>query len=348
MGRLSLKEVFKRLQKFIELSTLGRLVTSTDRTKFNPLIDCFIGKDGRRKGYNKWTLLKLMFLQLYVPLYTSIISRWFAGWNYIDLFAGSGVGKLEETDIVIAGSPIISLAFATKRFSNAYFVDIDRLKLSLLKHRVELLKELSRQDTYRDYIFTDLSAVKTKFFIKDANRAVFDIYSELEHYHKLLIKKVRRGYHNLVFIDPYGMEFHMKSLKRILRSSIRNDLIILFNSYAAGLQAYDHIHHGYEAQKLYSYLGEGWLDYIKRRAKDEGIKIDNISRNRLSDWLSDYYIKSIVRHNYVAVRIRLPLKLRSQQFDLIYASHKTKSGNPFINAIFVYKETSRRNRLWIS
>jgi len=50
-----------------------------------------------------------MFVQLYTPLYVSIISKYYKEFNYIDLFAGSGVGKLEDT--AVPDSPILGETF---------------------------------------------------------------------------------------------------------------------------------------------------------------------------------------------------------------------------------------------
>jgi len=105
-GGSQLKEILKKLQKFKEIASLGSLISSDVFTKYNPDIDSDV-IDGKRFTYNKWTLLKLMFLQLYTPLYVSIIEKRYMEYNYIDLFAGSGLNKFEDTDIIIAGSPII-------------------------------------------------------------------------------------------------------------------------------------------------------------------------------------------------------------------------------------------------
>jgi len=87
----------------------------------------------------------------YILLY---IKNYFAGFNYIDLFAGSGVGKLKDDDVVIAGSSLIALSAAVAPFTNAFFIEFKGEKLSLLEKRVEYLKELSKNEEYRDFIFT--------------------------------------------------------------------------------------------------------------------------------------------------------------------------------------------------
>ncbi len=326
----SLKEILKRLQKFKELATLGTLVTQTEETKYREYID---SADGFY--YNKWTLLKLLFIQLYVPLYVSIISKHYMEFNYIDPFAGSGVNMLKEEGqegVIIAGSPIIALSFVPKPFTKAYLNDVNASKITLLHKRIELLKHLSNDESHRDYIF---SKINTKVDCKhiDADRYINKVYDEIEARSRELLRKFGKGIHNLAFIDPFGFEFRRSSLERILNSKVRTDIIALFNSYGVGMQAYNVIHLGYSGKSLDEHLGAEWLDYIKRRAREEGLKLEDLSRNKLSKLLSDYYVSIFLRHNYVVRVIRLPLKLGSQQFDLIFACRRTRRGNPFLNGV---------------
>lgn len=99
------------------------------------------------------------------------------------------------------------------------------------------------------------------------------------------------------------------------------------------MQAYNVIHFGYSSSSLDEHLGTEWLDYVKKRTQEEGLKLKDLSRNKLSKILSDYYISIFLRHNYVVRVIRLPLKLKSQQFDLIFACRRTRGGNPFLNGV---------------
>ena len=331
----SLKEILKRLQKLKELTTLGRLVTQTKETEYKGHID-----SANNFYYNKWTLLKLLFIQLYVPLYTSIISKYYKEFNYIDPFAGSGVNILKEEGkegVIIAGSPIIALSFAPKPFTKAYLNDIVPSKITLLRKRIELLKCISQNEVHRDYIFSKVST-EIDYDHIDANKHINRVYDEIEERSKELLSKYKKGIHNLAFIDPFGLEFKRSSLERILNSKVRTDIITLFNSYGAGMQAYNVIHLGYSSRSLDEHLGGEWYDYIRKRTQKEGLKLENISRNKLSEFLSDYYVGIFLKHNYVVRVIRLPLKLEAQQFDLIFACRRTKRGNPFLNGVEYIKE----------
>lgn len=327
-----LRGILNRLQKLKEIATLGNLVAESEETRYKPDIDS--------KGftYNKWTLLKLMFLQLYTPLYVSIIRHRFAEFNYIDLFAGSGLNRLEDTNVLVAGSPLIAPSFAPAPFSRAYLVDRDPDKIALLKKRIEYLKELSMDERNREVIFSDLTSTDFWSVARDANEVVGEIFKEIEQRHKELLKKRGRGCHNLIFIDPFGLDFRREALERILNSNVRSDVIILFNSYTAGMNAYNAINFGYSAKRLDEHLGEEWLDFVKQRAREMGKKMEEMSRNELSATLSQYYVKILCEKDRVAEVVRLPLRLESQQYDLIFTCRRTKTGNPFLAGVRYIKD----------
>ncbi len=321
-------EILKRLQKFREIHTLGKLVSEDKETAYTPSID-----SENNFTYNKWTLLKLLFLFLYTPLYTSIIGSRYADMNYIDLFSGSGVNKLEDTDIVIAGSPIIALALARIPFNHAYFNDTDGRKICMLKKRVEKLKELSTKNRYREVIFSNISSTSVNYRTKDANEALVEIFEEIDERARRLLKEKGKGCHNLIFIDPFGFEFKRESLELILKAKFRSDIIILFNSYGAGLNAYNIIKLGRSSKSLDNLLGTEWLDYVKQKAQEKGKSLEDLGRNELSNMLSEYYVELFRSHNYVVRIVRLPLRLESQQFDLIFACRRTNQGNRFLPAV---------------
>jgi len=323
------RDIAKRLQKIRELSYLGKLINT--QVPYVKIIDS--GDDGF--FYNEWSLLKLIFLHQYVPLYTSIIRKRFCEINYIDLFAGSGLNVLKvNRDIVLPGSPIIALAFARRSFTHAYFVDINSNKIKLLKKRVSALKVLSRNHEYRDVIFSDVSLLKDKYYIGDANSKIDQILSDIEERHDRLLSKYRRGCHNLIFIDPFGLTFTMKSLVRILDSRVRSDIILFVNTYAAFLQISRYLKEGKSSNALDNFLGHGWK-------QDFELYLDKLNRQpNIKDIVTfiRFYIKKVFSmYEYETVIIELPLKLKEKHFDLIFGSHRTSRGNPFLKAIYYLK-----------
>jgi len=203
----------------------------------------------------------------------------------------------------------------------------------MLERRIRQLKELSKDERHRDYIFSDITSTDVKFMNLDANSAVHRIYREIELRHNELYREYGKGCHNLVFIDPYGLEFKRESLDRILSSHVRSDIIMLFNSYAVGMQAYNHIQQGYSSEELDTHLGYEWKNYVITKAQEEGKKLIDLSRNELSNILSEYYVEIFKKHDFVVETVRLPLRLRAQQYDLIFACKRTRGENPFLEGV---------------
>lgn len=327
---MPLRDMLKIIQKFKEIATLGKLVSDSPDTKYDPKIDS--ESDNTYFTYNKWTLLKLMFLQLYTPLYVSIINKRYAESNYIDVFSGSGINRFENTDIILAGSPIVALSFTPIPFHNAYLCDNDSRKINSLEKRIKRLIELSTHNDYREYIFSEITT-NINYGVADANRILPGILSFIENKHNKLINQSGRGCHNLIFIDPFGLELKKSVLQRIINSKVRSDIILLLNTYAIGLYAYNIIHHGYNSKTLDEHLGFNWLHYIESIAREKGKSVDRLSRIELSEILREYYLRTLGSDQIIIKTIELPLKLEHQQFDLIFICRKTKSGNPFLVAV---------------
>lgn len=336
--RYDTKEILKRLQKFKEVATLGSLITSRKDTRYNERVDS-LGSGNKPFYYNKWTLLKLMFIQLYTPLYTSIIEPRYGGFNYLDLFAGSGANKLENSDIIIAGSPIIALSFASSPFTKAYLVENNPLKLEMLKRRVEYLTQLSRSDEHREYIFSNLEGMETSYYSRDVNEVISNIYDEIEEKSSEMYNEMRKGLHNLVFIDPYGLEFHFKSLLRILSSWVRNDIILFFNSYTLGIQAHNYLTGRVKsAAAIEKAMGSKFLEYIEEKRKNINTAEENVGRRQLSKLALNYYTSIFKEHKYITVEISLPTTKGNATFDVIYACKRTSGGNQFIEGVKYIKD----------
>ncbi len=63
---------------------------------------------------------------------------------YIDLFAGSGINRVEGAESLIAGSPIVAIDCANtspKKFDKMYFVDLKEENIHALYERLTLLSE---------------------------------------------------------------------------------------------------------------------------------------------------------------------------------------------------------------
>lgn len=333
-------DVMRYLVKIIEIKTIADVVVERGGQE----VDIRESVDFR---YREWTLFKLIAHLLYVPLYTSIIKRYFVEYYYIDLFAGSGMGYLERGGrrIRIAGSSLIALSFAKPQFTKIYLNDAKQRKIKLLMERIKILSELPLKERKKyGFPLDEIDMERIKPYTLDANRAIEKIMSEIEERNKELLGRVGRGCHIYAFIDPEGLELEFKSLERILTSPVRSDLMILFNSYGVAMQVHNHFNSGYSDDAVRRHLGEGYYDYLERQARQRGKALEQLTVDELDDILTEFYAKEIERHGYKTVTIRLSLRdgARSpgqeREFNLIYATRSTKRNNPYMAALDYIKE----------
>ena len=206
---------------------------------------------------NPWTILKLFVLLHYVPVYTSIIRERYDKMIYIDLFSGSGLLAYKNTEVPVAGSPIVTLYVALEPFDYAFLNDLSKKKRELLGKRISYLKEHNLINVY------DISCTRG-----DANSIIYEILENL------IGKKV----HGLIFIDPSGLEFRWASLEALLKVRLRFDIIMLYQSYSVAMQALSRIRRereGVKAEALHVFIGDkDWLSYLKEQGGKELSRVE--------------------------------------------------------------------------
>ncbi|MCF8034807.1 MAG: three-Cys-motif partner protein TcmP [Desulfarculaceae bacterium] len=125
-----------------------------------------------------WSEIKLDIIREYATAYSTIMNaQTWAKYFYIDAFAGAGKHKSKTTKTFIKGSPTNAL-YVTPKFTEYYFVDINRLK-------VESLRQIAgeRQDV--------------SIFEGDCNAILLnDIFPKI---------KSDRRVRALCILDPYGL-----------------------------------------------------------------------------------------------------------------------------------------------
>lgn len=338
-GQLGIRGVIRNLVKIKEIKNIADVIVEIGGKK--------VDIKGSDVKYREWTLFKLIAHLLYVPLYTSIIKNYFKEHYYIDLFAGSGMGYLERDNrrIRIAGSALIALSFAKPQFTRVYLNDKEQERIELLRKRIDILANIPHEKR-KEYGFP-LDTINTqyiKFSFQDANIAIERIMKEIEERHEEIYKRTKKGCHIYAFIDPEGLELEFKSLRRILSSNVRSDLMILFNSYGVALQVHNHINYDYSDEAIRKHLGEEYYNYIEEQAKQRGKTLEQLTVDELDDILTEYYAKMIEEYGYKTVIIKLSLigRMKSprqeREFNLIYATKKTKRDNPYIAALNYIKE----------
>jgi len=155
---------------------------------------------------------------------------------YIDLFAGSGLCKIKDSDDFLAGSPILVAALAKRQFDKYILVDMDPDFCSALNKRMAQF------------------GVYSKYYEADSNIAINDIIGELspqDHY--------------LAFVDcQTGFEFQWDSLMKLL--SRQGDLIFNFQSVTVYREVKQYQENPtFEPRKLMALYGDDrWVNYQSR------------------------------------------------------------------------------------
>ena len=143
-----------------------------------------------------WTIIKEMALAYYSPSYIRILRNQdhIRRVNYLDLFAGSGIVKLEGLSKFYLGSPLVVTKAIPQKFDKYYFLEKDSAKTK------QLGKLLSGENC----------VIKQG----DCNEQIDSIIPDI----------IAPGTHSLVFIDPFAMEIKFDTIKKFAK--IGCDLMI--------------------------------------------------------------------------------------------------------------------------
>lgn len=148
---------------------------------------------------NEWSRHKHHFLARYVDAFTTAMKKkkW-SGLHYIDLFAGAGIERIERSNELEWGSPLLAVQ-ARFPFTGLHLCEMDAEKFVALRERVQRTRTTAN----------DL------FLRGDANEKVAD-----------LIASIPPRSLSLAFLDPYGLHLAYETLRTL--AEVRADLIIFF------------------------------------------------------------------------------------------------------------------------
>lgn len=150
--------------------------------------------------FQKWTPLKLIILNYTLDICTTIINKTpiFKKRIYADLFAGSGINKVKDTNDFLIGSPIIAAQYANS-FDKMFFCESDSRFYNALTKRIELMGQSN-----------------ISIYNQDCNTMLDSIISEVSTPYT----------YSLFFIDPFSTEFSWSSMQKILQT--RSDILFTF------------------------------------------------------------------------------------------------------------------------
>lgn len=172
------------------------------------------------KGH-PWSVAKLLLLGQWADVYSTIIKDYFHSYRFVDLLAGAGRTRIEETKSkLIKGSVFVVDTFAQK---------YPFIKYVLVENDVEKYDSLKGLSS----IFGDRCDV----IQEDCNKVAEEIFAD-------------SSYHNLVFIDNQGFNVNWKSIEAILKS--KADIIINYPTSMFERVARD----PKSSEKLYEFFGD--------------------------------------------------------------------------------------------
>lgn len=246
--------------------------------------------------FRDWTPLKLCGLSYFAGAYAQILQNLKKRSGnleivYIDLFAGSGMNKVNNT--LIAGSPLVCIDSVANRqieFDTMFFNDASPEYCEALRKRLEFL---STTDP-----FAWISG-RCHIMNKDCNEALYEMVNHLR----------RITYKNyLAFIDPYKWEISWEAMRNLL-SIEYGDIMITLQARLIAKEVGRYLTQGSQTtgEKIENFLGEETKEVIGTLNTEKTIK--------------DYYIDKISQYRSFVVDIEIKSG-SSYRYYLIFASRR--------------------------
>jgi three-Cys-motif partner protein len=185
-----------------------------------------------------WSADKHHFLRRYIDAFTTAMKdKPWKGLNYIDLFAGAGIERIEGKRLDW-GSPLIA-AQATHRFTNLYLCELKKNRHSALTERLQKHPQPNPPTVLQG----------------DANKLVHEI-----------VRRIARGTLSLAFLDPHGLHLHFSTLRTL--AAHRVDLIVFFPDFLDAVRNWKPVYFEDPRSNLDLVLGTGlWREKLQSSAK---------------------------------------------------------------------------------
>ena len=161
----------------------------------------------------RWSAAKHYFLRRFIDGFTTAMRNKWPELHYVDLFAGSGIERVEGLGLDW-GSPLIA-AQAPHKFYRLHLCELDAAKFRALDQRVSRFQQPE----------------PAQLLLGDANKRVGEI-----------IHALPKGCLSLAFLDPYGLHLHYKSIQQI--ATRKTDLIVFFPDHLDALRNWEKYYKG--------------------------------------------------------------------------------------------------------
>lgn len=260
--------------------------------------------------YNKfqaWTPLKLVLLNYALDTCTTIIRNkpFFKEMYYVDLFSGSGLNKINQTDNMLIGSPFIASLNFSKNYDKMFFYEKNLAFSEALAYRFKKL---------------NLSNIQIK-------RGSCNDY--LDELMKIVNKP---NTYSFLFVDPYNTEFDWSCMKKILsiNASGINGRDIIFTFMSSNI---------IRSVGLFKKGGSTGEDLSCFFGNDDWKIAQSI------DELIEIYVRNILRERpkTIVKNIKIQSKKHGFCYHLLFITNKTKKENPWLRSIEKAKKEIEKN-----
>jgi len=234
-------------------------------------------------GVGTWTPEKYRTFQLYAHQFTTGMKGKWTSLAYLDLYAGSGQSRLENTNQVLLGSPLIALSLDVP-FDRYVFCEKDSGKLADLKERVRRK-------------FPDATV---KFVEGDCDDPSFNLGDALPN-----------GALTLCFVDPYRLDIRFDTLRTLAQGRSIDFLCLLASRMDAGRNPHNYPRE--ESTKLDRLLGSrDW------RVKWKKLRSESAHEPNLGDFVCREFAANMESLGYLATELHEMKAIKTDEGRLIY------------------------------
>lgn len=223
-----------------------------------------------------WAEEKYRIVSLYDSLFSTGMKNKWGARVYIDLYAGAGHAKIEGTNRIVRGSPLIALN-VPYRFDKYVFCEENKRCINALKQRVR----------------TQFSNVDVEFIHGDCNQKASDILAKIPDSNNKRIL-------SLCFIDPFNIGIHFDTVKCL--SSKRMDFLIVLPT---GMDATRNQTRYFDkkSSQIARFLGRPDWRKLLEQAEKQGILF--------RQFLADLYASQMATLGYIKVSVSKMKEVRS-------------------------------------
>jgi three-Cys-motif partner protein len=253
-----------------------------------------------------WAEEKYRIISLYDSLFSTGMKKKWGARVYIDLNAGAGHAKIEGTNRIVRGSPLIALNVPYK-FDKYIFCEENKRCIKALKQRVR----------------TQFPNAVVEFVHGDCNQKASDILAK--------IPENTKGVLSLCFIDPFNIGIHFDTVKCL--SPKRMDFLIVLPT---GMDATRNQARYFDKNdiKIAQFLGKPDWRKLLEEAEKKGIPF--------RQFLADLYASQMATLGYIKVPVSKMREVRSdgkKQFlyHLAFFS-KSERGYEFWNKVLKHSD----------